>query len=101
MAGKSLGVPPANERWPAGADEEHPRLVRIRTMLLRLWQSFELPANPLDQLTELLGGANRVAEMTGRKGQLIRDEEDGKVHYLQRRSEVGSTALLLGGYWNT
>ena len=79
----------ANELCFVGADEEHPRLVRIRTMLLRLWQSFELPANPLDQLTEMLGGADRVAEMTGRKGQLIRDEEDGKVHYLQRRSEVG------------
>ena len=82
----------ANELWSA-ADEDHPRLIRIRAMLLRLWQSFELPANPLDQLTELLGGADRVAEMTGRKGQLIRDEEDGKVHYQHRRTEVTPLAL--------
>ena len=29
--------------------------------LLRLWDAFELPANPLDQLTELLGGTDKVS----------------------------------------
>ncbi len=47
-------------------------------MLLKLIDAQDLPANPLDQLTDMLGGEEAVAEMTGRKGLLKRDG-DGKV----------------------
>lgn len=35
-------------------------LKQVLAMLLRLWDAMELPANPLDQLTELLGGTDKV-----------------------------------------
>lgn len=44
-----------------------------------------LPPNTLDQLIDELGGPENVAEMTGRKGRIIQNE-DGTIHY-ESRSE--------------
>jgi len=56
-------------------------------MLLRLLDIMELPPNPLDQLTDLMGGEEKVAEMTGRKG-LLRRDADGTVNYHRRCPEA-------------
>ncbi|KXZ54936.1 hypothetical protein GPECTOR_3g106 [Gonium pectorale] len=69
------------------ADEGYgPELAKCREMLLRLLDAQELPLNPLDQLTELLGGERCVAEMTGRKMLLVRNDQ-GKVVCKKRRED--------------
>lgn len=72
---------------PTDSPEQCPQMVRIRGMLLTLLDIMELPPNPLDQLTDLMGGEEKVAEMTGRKGMLKR-EADGTVSYQRRCAEV-------------
>lgn len=69
-------------------------MVRIRGMLLTLLDIMELPPNPLDQLTDLMGGEEKVAEMTGRKGMLKR-EANGTVSYQRRCAEVGHYLCML------
>ena len=63
-----------------------PGLKRVQDMLMRMIEALELPANPLDQLVELLGGEDRVAEMTGRKA-MIKKNEDGKYQNVKRGGE--------------
>ena len=46
----------------------------------------KLPPNTLDQLIDELGGPENVAEMTGRKGRVVQND-DGNVCY-ESRSEA-------------
>uniref|UniRef100_A0A8B9HED3 Protein strawberry notch homolog 2 n=1 Tax=Astyanax mexicanus TaxID=7994 RepID=A0A8B9HED3_ASTMX len=49
----------------------------------------ELPLNTLDELIDRFGGPERVSEMTGRKGRVVR-RPDGRVQY-ESRAEQGLT----------
>uniref|UniRef100_A0A3B4EL40 Protein strawberry notch homolog 2 n=1 Tax=Pygocentrus nattereri TaxID=42514 RepID=A0A3B4EL40_PYGNA len=49
----------------------------------------ELPLNTLDELIDRFGGPEKVAEMTGRKGRVVR-RPDGRVQY-ESRAEQGLT----------
>ena len=52
------------------APKQH--LVQLKSQLLTQAEALALPPSPLDELIDKLGGPRVVAEMTGRKGRLVR-----------------------------
>ncbi|CAG9464449.1 unnamed protein product [Pedinophyceae sp. YPF-701] len=61
-----------------------------RQSLLDEISRLDLPANPLDDLIDQLGGPEQVAEMTGRKARLVRSEDGKSVKY-EARNATGAT----------
>ena len=72
-----------------------PWLVKCRDLLLSATKALELPPNPLDHLIDLLGGADNVAEMTGRAGHMVKDRLSGKVCYVKRNAAAGVSLKAL------
>lgn len=65
-----------------------PKLRALRDELYKMLDDLEprLPKNTLDDLIHQLGGPSKVAEMTGRKGRIVQDE-DGQISYRSRNEE--------------
>ena len=55
-----------------------------------LLQELELLPSPLDALIDALGGSQEVAEMTGRRGRLVRNSRSGRFKY-ELRPETEET----------
>ncbi|KAL4432432.1 hypothetical protein ABPG77_001731 [Micractinium sp. CCAP 211/92] len=77
------------------AAQAYQAALKRRQELLAEVQQLELPMNPLDTLIDQLGGPAAVAEMTGRKGRLVRSKSSAGVVYQMRNAEgVAAGATL-------
>jgi len=56
----------------------------IRQKLLDTLDKLNLPTNPIDEIIDSLGGPDKVAEMTGRKGRLVHDKNNNTTSYVSR-----------------
>ncbi|KAB1212844.1 hypothetical protein CJ030_MR5G010144 [Morella rubra] len=59
-----------------------------KTNILEIIRSLDLPSNPLDDIIDqVLGGPDKVAEMTGRRGMLVRASSGRGVTYQARNTK--------------
>lgn len=69
--------------------------VTAKNMLKQFAQKISLPDSPLDEIIDKLGGPECVAEMTGRRGRVVRRSHDDTPHYELRAAEnVGAVDSL-------
>jgi hypothetical protein len=81
------GIAPIHIKPIAPPKDNIERACEMKEILLRKIEKIgeKLPPNTLDQLIDELGGPENVAEMTGRKGRVVQNE-DGSIQY-ESRSE--------------
>ncbi|KAL6767860.1 hypothetical protein ACKKBF_B36890 [Auxenochlorella protothecoides x Auxenochlorella symbiontica] len=76
----------------------HATALERRESILAAVGNLGLPNNPLDVLIDELGGPEKVAEMTGRKGRLVRSKSSRTVTYEARNAsgvEKGATLEMI------
>jgi hypothetical protein len=57
-----------------------------KSKIIEIIRSLNLPNNPLDDIVDQLGGPEKVAEMTGRRGMLVRASNGKGVTYQARNT---------------
>ncbi|KAJ0098751.1 hypothetical protein Patl1_19774 [Pistacia atlantica] len=77
-------VPPVPDLVPSDWYEE---ALERKSQVLDIIRSLDLPNNPLDDIIDQLGGPDRVAEMTGRRGMLVRASSGKGVTYQARNTK--------------
>jgi hypothetical protein len=68
-------------------EEEDQQAVTLKQRMLCRIQELDLPPNFLDELIDKLGGKHQIAEMTGRKGRVVRDARGAPVYELRARPD--------------
>ncbi|KAE9592810.1 putative chromatin regulator PHD family [Lupinus albus] len=58
-----------------------------KTKILEIIRSLDLPNNPLDDIIDQVGGPDKVSEMTGRRGMLVRATNGKGVTYQARNTK--------------
>ncbi|KAK9269142.1 hypothetical protein L1049_000911 [Liquidambar formosana] len=65
-----------------------------KSKIVEIIRSLDLPNNPLDDLIDQLGGPDKVAEMTGRRGMLVRSSGGKGVTYQARNTKEVSMEMV-------
>jgi hypothetical protein len=68
-------------------DTEDAWCVQARAVFIDFIRKMDLPKSPLDWIIDALGGPSCVAEMTGRRGRIVR-KSNGKLQYETRGDEL-------------
>ncbi|CAH3163979.1 unnamed protein product, partial [Porites lobata] len=61
--------------------------VQAKNLLQGFVKKINLPVSPLDDLINQLGGPGKVAEMTGRRGRVVKTDKQPQPHYEARESD--------------
>ncbi|XP_033761230.1 LOW QUALITY PROTEIN: protein FORGETTER 1-like [Pecten maximus] len=62
--------------------------VQAKEMLIDFARKISLPNSPLDEMIDQLGGTEAVAEMTGRRGRIVRKSAKDQPHYELRTQDI-------------
>jgi len=82
------------DEFPAAAAENGPLANVRKWLLLIVNNAMDLPANPIDKLIAECGGEEKVAELTGRRGFIGRDEDNAIAKYKLRHDGDGPSREL-------
>ncbi|KAJ0498287.1 putative protein strawberry notch, P-loop containing nucleoside triphosphate hydrolase [Helianthus annuus] len=86
----------SHARHPYSAEllKRYETAVEHKSKLLDTIRTFDLPNNPLDELIDQLGGPDNVAEITGRRGMLVRASNGKGVTYQFRNTKDVTTEMV-------
>jgi len=68
--------------------------IQAKNLLLTFVRKINLPISPLDDLINQLGGPGKVAEMTGRRGRVVKTDKQPQPHYEARESDSSNVDSL-------
>ncbi|GAU35451.1 hypothetical protein TSUD_364070 [Trifolium subterraneum] len=77
----------ARQAYIAELQKRYDAALERKTKILEIIRSLDLPNNPLDDITDQLGGPDKVAEITGRRGMLVRGPTGKGVTYQARNTK--------------
>lgn len=84
----------ARRAYIAELTKRYEGAVERKTEVLEIIRSLDLPNNPLDDVVDQLGGPDNVAEITGRRGMLVRAACGKGVTYQARNSKDVSMEMV-------
>ncbi|KAK3121295.1 hypothetical protein QOZ80_8BG0650290 [Eleusine coracana subsp. coracana] len=77
----------ARDAYLTELSKRYDAAVERKSKILDIIRSLDLPNNPLDDIIDQLGGPKNVAEITGRRGMLIRASDGKGVIYQSRNTK--------------